>query len=83
MIRKIIEDLPNLDESIAAQYETSNIGFCFDALGFNPAYLAIEQNPKLPFTFRNTLSTLQARSTSSIITQNVNIKLTAHRVLFF
>ena len=82
MIRKIIEDLPNLDESIAAHYETPNMAFCLDALGFKPAYLGIGQSPKLPFTFRNTLSAFQACTTSSIVTQNVNIKLTAHRVLF-
>ena len=51
---------------------------CLDALGYNPGHSAIRQNPKLS-TFQNTLSTLQACNTSSIITKNLNIKLAAHR----
>ena len=54
-----------------------------DALGSSSAHLAIGQNPKLLSTFHDTFSALQGDTTSSIIIQKSNIKLAAHRILFF
>ena len=81
MMKKMLEDLPNADENTALQYTVSVRNCCLSVCGFTPAQLAIEQNPKLPSTFHDSLPTLEECTTSYIIVQRLN-DITAARKAF-
>ena len=81
MMKKMLEDLRNVDENTALQYAVSVRNCYLYVRAFTPAQLATGQNPKLPSTFHNSLPALEGYTTSSIIAKNL-IAIAAARKTF-
>ena len=79
MMEKMLEDSPNLSDSLALQYAVSIRNCCMFINGFTPAQLAIGQNPKLPSALHDEQPALEGVTTSPIIAEHLNAIATARK----
>ena len=79
IMKKMLEGLSNVDESMALLYVVSVRNGCLYVHGFTPVQLSTEQNPRVLSTFHYSLLPLEGCTTSSIIVQNLNAITAAHK----
>ena len=72
-MERMLENSPNLDETLALNYAASVRNCCLFVNRFTPCQLAIGQNPKLPSPFYENLPALEGCITSPTITEHLNV----------
>lgn len=79
IMKKMLEGVSNVDESMALLYAVSVRNGCLYVHGFTPVQLSTEQNPRVLSTFHYSLLALEGCTTSSIIVQSLNAIAAAHK----
>jgi len=79
MMEKMLEDTPNMSETMALQYAVSVRNCCMFVHGFTPAQLAIGRNPRLPSAISDEPPALEGSTSSSVIAEHLNAIATARK----